>query len=53
MDFLFQFNEESYPESLEFDEYPFGYGSIYVFAKFRLDRHKIDPRTIEAFIQSS
>jgi hypothetical protein len=53
LEFLFQFNEESFPRKLKVRTYPFGFGAVYVFCQFLLARSSLGTATPGAFWQST
>jgi hypothetical protein len=53
LNFLFQFNEDSYPKDMAFKEYTFGFGLVYVFCRFDMERRMADIHTTAAFWQTT
>ena len=52
LSFLFQFDEDSIPDDMDYDEAPFAFGSIYIFAHLDAARAAIDVTRTVAFWQS-
>ena len=53
LEFIFQFNEESYPADMKYGKYPFAFGAVYVFGRFSVERPVIDATMTAAFWQST
>jgi hypothetical protein len=51
LDFIFQLNEESYPDNMKFHTYQFAFGAIYVFGRFSMDRSMVEATMTAAFWQ--
>jgi hypothetical protein len=51
LDFIFQLNEESYPDNMKFHRYQFAFGAIYVFGRFSMDRSMVEATMTAAFWQ--
>jgi hypothetical protein len=49
--FLFQFSEESYPDDMKYETYPFAFGAVYVFSRFGTKRLMVDSTMTAAFWQ--
>jgi hypothetical protein len=53
LNLLFQFNEESYPNDMAFKKYTFGFGAVYVFCRFDMERRMADIHTTAVFWQTT
>jgi hypothetical protein len=51
LDFIFQLNEESYPDNMKFHSYQFAFGATYVFGRFSMDRSMVEATMTAAFWQ--